>query len=129
MVIPQTISAWATTESNPVALPVADVDDDNVTINSRGSYLKIKCRITQGLNDFNLLADNQEYVYVPLKGEIHDSDPTTPWDSKWVSGIKYRYTLIFGLGYDSDGKLNGSPIKYSVSTSDWSTVDDSDVQL
>ncbi len=129
MVIPQTISAWTTTEDTPVAIPVAGNNDDNATINSRGSYLKIKCKITQGLNNSNLLAENQDYVYVPLKGEIHDSDPTTPWDSKWAPGIKYRYTLTFGLGFDSQGKLNGSPIKYSVSTTDWSSVDDSDVQL
>ena len=116
MVIPQQITAW-----NPAnSISANDAGD-------KGTYLKVNCRIRQ--NGINLLSNSEEYVdiYAPLAGVNH-SDQST-WDGLWKAGVKYKYTLTFGLGYDANGAENGSPIKFTVTTTDWETGTASNVNL
>lgn len=114
MLIPQQITAWNPT--NTIAL--------NDAIATPGSYLKIKCAITQ--NGINLLTEN--YVYVPFAGTISSS--TDAWNSKWEAGKSYTYHLQFGLGYNSQGISYGSGITYTVSVNDtWTTPVESSIPL
>ena len=114
MLIPQQITAWNPT--NTIAV--------NDVATTPGSYLKIKCAITQ--NGINLLKEND--VYVPFAGTISSS--TDAWDSKWEAGKSYTYHLQFGLGYDSLGNSYGSAITYSVSVNDtWTTPIESSIPL
>lgn len=120
MVIPQTVTAWnpATTIETNDALADA----------SKGSYLKINCRIKQnGMNLLSTASDAFVDIYAPLAGVNHSDQ--RDWDGVWKAGMRYKYTLIFGLGYDSNGSPNGSPIRFTVTTTDWETGAPSDVNL
>lgn len=108
LLIPQTLTAW-----NP----------SSGSLGNSGSYLKIKCDISQ--NGFDLL--KEKYVYVPFgyetatnhNKEAGSQEAGSQWNGKFEAGKKYRFTLEFGLGYDSTGHLNGLPIKFSVTASSW----------
>lgn len=103
MLVPQTLTPW-----DPTAAAAASQE---------GAYLRIKCEITQGRA--SLLAE--PYAYVPLKGFDADSQA---WDGQWAAGKHYVYTLTFGLGWNSEGQLNGSKITYSVTANnDWQASD------
>ena len=108
MVVPQEVKPWKP-DDNP-----------NVTSPSQsGAYLKIRCKIKQ--NGYNLLSTEQEKIcdiYTPFTGVYHGKSDV--WGS-WEAGNKYCYTLIFGLGYDEIGSLNGYPIRFTVTTTDWAT--------
>ena len=106
MVVPQEVEPW-----NP--------DEHSNVASQNGAYLKIRCKIKQ--NGYNLLSTEQEEIcdiYTPFTGVYHGKSET--WGS-WEAGEKYRYTLIFGLGYDDNGRLNGYPIRFTVTTTDWAT--------
>ena len=113
MLIPQTLTAW------DVSGTPLKVDNENQT----GSYLKIRCDITQ--KGFNLL--KEQYVYVPFGNGsgVHDT-----WDGTWVPGKSYTYHLLFGLGRNSDGLVNSEDITYTVSVADtWTTPVESSIPL
>lgn len=116
MVLPQTVIPWATTGSQPMALP-----DDG----TEQAYLKIVCDIT--LNGHDLIGTDM--VYVPLRVQTVEGMASGTTDTAWLAGYKYTYTLTFGLGFDAEGRLNGTPITFAVTaSSDW-TQHTGDVNL
>lgn len=40
-------------------------------------------------------------------------------ETAWEPGKKYIYTLNFGGGYDADGKVILSPMKFTPTVEDW----------
>ncbi len=98
MVIPQAVTPWV-----PTGGGISDAD---------GAYLEIGCTITQ--NGINLLSESS--IYAPLPGYDYGDG-----FNGWKAGVRYKYTLTFGLGYSSTGQENGYPIKFSVTTTDWAT--------
>lgn len=117
MLIPQQMTAWN---------PATTIADNDAATGAGGTYLKIECTIKQ--NNINLLKDGVEHVYVPFAGTITNTG--NDWNGQWKAGYSYIYHLQFGLGHDSEGKLNGSEISYSVSIGkDWSTNDDTILSL
>lgn len=119
MVIPQSVTAWD--PANTIAA------NDALADASKGTYLKINCRIKQ--NGHNLLSSTTDFVdiYAPLSGVNHAD--ASDWDGIWKAGVRYKYTLTFGLGLDSNGAANGSPIRFTVTTTDWETGAASNVNL
>jgi hypothetical protein len=100
LLIPQTTTA--------LTLPLATgTTFDNAT----GSYLGLKCKISNYQDDSNLVqlyptsGTDAAYVYIPAKFE-------------WKPGHKYVYTFVFGGtttgGYDENGKSVLTPITYNV---------------
>lgn len=96
---PQTLTAWNTT----LHKKIGDAD------NSDESYLIISCKIK--INDFYNLGSDDEYgtLYVPFGG----------YD--WEPGMRYIYTLVFGGGYDENGKAILQPINFDATVEDWPT--------
>lgn len=94
--IPQTLTAWApTTETKTEA--------DNA--NPKHSYLSITCRIKQ----------NGTYLF----GKGGFDTLYVPFSATWEPGKRYVYTLIFGGGYDKDGKPILTPVNFTASADDW----------
>lgn len=105
--IPQTLSPWEASMSNPIT------EDDPFLVNTRESYLKIKCKIWQNTSSGNhyLLGNESVYDYSYV-----------PFPATWESGKHYKYTLIFGGGYHKNGsEIDINPISFDVSVSDWQT--------
>lgn len=94
---PQPLTAWNTSHN----ITAAD--------NSGESYLIISCKIKIG--DFYKLGSGDEYgtLYIPFGG----------YD--WEPGMRYIYTLVFGGGYDTDGKPILQPINFEAKVEDWPT--------
>lgn len=95
---PQTLTAWNTSHN------ITDANKSNE------SYLVISCKIKIG--DFYKLGSGDEYgtLYIPFGG----------YD--WEPGMRYVYTLIFGGGYDDQGKPILTPINFEPSVEDWGEV-------
>lgn len=99
--IPQELKKWTTTAASPRTTAQAKIDKE--------SYLEISCRIQQngtylfGKNDF-------ETLYVPFS-------------AIWEPGKRYVYTLIFGGGYDKDGKPILTPVNFTASAENWNEDD------
>lgn len=94
--IPQTLTAWApTTETKTEA--------DNA--NPKHSYLSITCRIKQ----------NGTYLF----GKGGFDTLYVPFSATWEPGKRYVYTLIFGGGYDKDGKPILTPVNFTASADNW----------
>lgn len=101
MLIPQALSYWQYfTNAQPES--------------QSGSYLKIRMSASQ--QGVNLL--NEDFVYVPFGGA-----PGVSWNGQMIAGRKYTFTLVFGLGRNSQGKSNGTDITYNVNVGDWTTDD------
>lgn len=92
--IPQKLNAW-----NPS-------HDINTANTNKESYLSIECKISIG--NFYKLGSESGYgtLYVPFEAD-------------WQPGKRYVYTLIFGGGYDDQGKPILTPINFDASTEDW----------
>lgn len=111
MMIPQSHAAW--THEAP----------EKAIADATGSYLKVKCTVSDN-NSGTVLIDD-DYVYIPF-------DLTTvPWEL----GKKYTYTLVFGNGsggYDEEGNPLTSmvPITYTVeSAAEWTAVDGGTIEF
>lgn len=104
MMIPQQLKKWSTYSAG-TAVSKADAD------NAKECYLEISMKLKQ--NDSYLIGSAAEYktVYVPF-------DNGTGWEP----GKRYIYTLIFGGGYDDQGKPILSPIKFEAATVDWANA-------
>jgi len=102
MLIPQTLTPWTTTDSNPVTISTAD--------SGCQSYLKINCKITSA--GAYLVGSDDSYgaVYVPFGAEL---------GKKLEMGKKYTITLNFGVGYNEQGERSASKITYTVTVQDW----------
>ena len=101
MMIPQTLTKWSTYSAG-TAVSKHEAD------NANECYLEILMKLKQ--NDSYLIGSAAAYttVYVPF-------DNATGWEP----GKRYIYTLIFGGGYDDQGKPILSPITFNAATADW----------
>ena len=94
--IPQKLDAW-------------DTSHDIATANTnKESYLSIECKIS--INGFYYRGSESGYetLYVPFEAD-------------WEPGKRYVYTLIFGGGYDENGKAILQPINFDATVEDWPT--------
>ncbi len=110
LMLPQTVTPWATTAGSPVTTAAADA--------AHNAYLKIRCTIISGAVT---LVDN-DYVYIPFS-------------VNWQQGKKYTYTLVFGAGsggFDENGNPldNMLPISYTVAAADdWTDIDGGNISF
>lgn len=116
--LPQTVSAWATTAGTPVTVAAAD---GTASADGQG-ILAITCHITSAGQDLVGTSAANETVYIPF-------------GFTWAQGKKYIYTLVFGKGtgaYDEDGKPLDTmlPITYTVSTvNGWDAITPDDIEF
>ena len=105
--IPQTLTAWTVSAPNKSKLE-AD--------NAKQCYLEITCKIRQ--SGVYLLGSASEYktIYVPF-------------GDTWKPGKRHIYTLIFGGGYDDEGKAVLKPIRFDAETTGWVDADNKDVNV
>ena len=103
LVIPQQLRAWQTSTTTPKTKDDADKDKEG--------YLGISCKIKVNGEYIKGDASNFEYIWVPFGAD-------------WQPGKRYVYTLIFGGGYDKDGKPILQPINFDPSVEDWVNVHD-----
>lgn len=98
--IPQTLTKWDTSHN---------IETANA---KKESYLSIECKISIG--DSYKLGSKSGYgtLYVPFEAD-------------WEPGKRYVYTLIFGGGYDADGKTILQPINFDASVEEWPTDENS----
>ena len=101
--VPQQLTKWATTASKPMTIEEADV--------AKQCYLEIICKISIDGTYPHGTATQFESLYIPFAAD-------------WQPGKRYVYTLIFGGGYDRDGKAILQPINFEPSVEDWGNVDD-----
>lgn len=94
--VPQTLKAWDVT--TPKTIEQAK--------NNGESYLEIFCKIKQE----NEYVFGSETAYLPLY---------VPFGTTWEQGKHYIYTLIFGGGYDANGKPILQPINFEAEAEDW----------
>lgn len=94
---PQTLTAWNTSHN----ITEADNLDE--------SYLVISCKIKIGSSYHAGSETEYKTLYVPFGG----------YD--WEPGMRYIYTLVFGGGYDENGKAILQPINFDATVEDWPT--------
>lgn len=92
--VPQVLSPWVPSDKN-----IDAANKDKLT------YLEISCRIKQN-NTYLFGKNGFETLYVPFS-------------ATWEPGKRYVYTLIFGGGYDRDGKAILQPINFEPSVETW----------
>ena len=92
--VPQVLRPWVPSDKN--------IDAAN---NDKLTYLEISCRIKQN-NTYLFGKNGFETLYVPFS-------------ATWEPGKRYVYTLIFGGGYDRDGKAILQPINFEPSVETW----------
>lgn len=111
MVIPQVLTAW-----DPTTQCIYVVDGVSTKTLTTGSYLAIDCKIFDTQTGSYMIGDATSYetIYAPFL-----ADPDNP-TATWEPGIRYTYTLSFGSGYSSQGKLIGDRVlNISVSITPW----------
>lgn len=103
-VIPQQLTAWQTNATTAKTIEEAD--------NDKQCYLRIYCKI-KVKNEYKIGdASKYDYIYVPF-------------GDSWEPGKRYVYTLIFGGGYDKDGKAILIPVNFTADAEDWKDGDNS----
>lgn len=110
MMIPQQLTKWSTSAGTAVSKLEAD--------KAKECYLEIAMKLKQ--NDSYIIGSATGYttVYVPF-------DNGTGWEP----GKRYIYTLIFGGGYDDQGKPILSPITFDAATTNWVDAAGTDVNI
>ena len=111
MVIPQVLTAW-----DPTTQCIYVVDGVSTKTLTTGSYLAIDCKIFDTQTGSYMIGDATSYetIYAPFLADPGDST------AAWEPGIRYTYTLSFGSGYSSQGKLIGDRVlNISVSITPW----------
>ncbi len=105
IVAPQVLSPWTTTPTT--AVPISTANEN------KNTYLAISMRLKQ--NGTYVIGSDTDYrtIYVPFSN-----------GEGWLPGKRYIYTLVFGGGYDEDGKLILDPITFEPVASDWTDVDE-----
>lgn len=103
LVIPQQLTAWNT--NTTTAKTKAEADND------KEGYLGISCKIKVNGVDYKIGNEDENesgygYIYVPF-------------GDTWEPGKRYLYTLIFGGGYDKDGKAILIPVNFTADTEEW----------
>ena len=104
---PQTLTAWTVSGDSKTK---AQADD------AKQCYLEIACKIRQ--NGVYLLGSASEYktIYVPF-------------GDTWKPGKRHIYTLIFGGGYDDQGKAVLNPIRFDAETTGWGDANNKAVNV
>lgn len=92
--IPQQLNAW-----NPS-------HDINTANSNNESYLSIECKISIDGSNIIDTETTGDKLYVPFGAD-------------WQPGKRYVYTLVFGGGYDADGKPILLPINFEPSVEEW----------
>lgn len=105
-VIPQQLTAWQTNATT--AKTIAEADD------AEECYLGIGCKIKVNGQYLKIGENESEYGYIYV-----------PFGDTWEPGKRYLYTLIFGGGYDKDGKAILIPVNFTADTEDWKDGDNS----
>ena len=108
LLVPQQLTAWTTSATTPKTKTDADA--------AMESYLEISCKIQQSDLYLHGGATKFETLYVPF-------------GASWEPGKRYIYTLIFGGGYDNQGKPILTPIDFEANVDDWGVESSSDVDL
>lgn len=103
-VIPQQLTAWQTNATTAKTIDEAD--------NDKQCYLRIYCKIK--VKDEYKIGDASKYDYIYV-----------PFGDTWEPGKRYVYTLIFGGGYDKDGKAILIPVNFTADAEDWTDGDNS----
>lgn len=105
IVAPQVLSPWTTTSTT--AVPISTADEN------KNTYLAISMRLQK--NGTYVIGSSSEYttVYMPFSNGTEG----------WLPGKRYIYTLVFGGGYNSDGKLILDPITFEPVVDDWTDED------
>ena len=105
---PQELTAWKVSETGTKTKEQAD--------DAKQCYLEIACKIRQ--SGAYLLGSASEYktIYVPF-------------GDTWKPGKRHIYTLIFGGGYDDQGKAVLNPIRFDAETTGWVDADNKDVNV
>lgn len=98
--IPQTLTKWDTSHN---------IETANA---KKESYLSIECKISIGDVYYSGSKSGYGTLYVPFGAD-------------WEPGKRYVYTLIFGGGYDADGKTILQPINFDASVEEWPTDENS----
>lgn len=94
--VPQTLTAWVPSTETMAAADAAT---------PAHSYLEISCKIKQ----------NGSYLF----GKSGFESLYVPFSATWDPGKRYVYTLIFGGGYDKDGKPILTRVNFTASVEDW----------
>lgn len=90
--IPQTLTPWDTSISK------GEADKEE---NKFQSYLEVDCKIEQ------------------KEATAYEGTLYIPFGAEWQPGKRYTYTLIFGGGYDDQGKPILTPITFEPSVENW----------
>ena len=115
--VPQELIPWATTPSSPMTKEAADA--------AKQSYLEVNCKIWK---DGHLIFGTET--------EVKDlTDPEgyktlyVPFGTSWEPGKRHIYTLIFGGGYDDQGKQFLMPINFEATVENWKDVTSSNFDM
>lgn len=96
--IPQQLNKWTTTAESPRSIEQAKADNQ--------SYLEISCRIKLDGIDRVGPESTIDKLYVPFGAD-------------WQPGKRYVYTLVFGGGYDKNGKPILQSINFKPEVQEW----------
>lgn len=103
LVVPQGVTAWVVSGDDKKNIAGADEVGQ--------SYLSVTCILKQNGQDLTTTDDaGYSTVYIPFSAD-------------WMPGKRYVYTLIFGGGYDSDGKAILTPINFDAAVENWKDGD------
>lgn len=106
MLLPQNPTRW-----NPATETIATTS---------GCYLAIQLRIVDQDGHYHLgAADRYDVVYVPFETGVYNDDEV---QISWQHNKRYLYTLVFGGGYDDQGKPVIQPISMTTAIEPWQMV-------
>ena len=105
MLMPQTLTAWIPAWED--ATNGTTITDNNNAAD-KGCYLDIQVRIKDQDGNYVLGASDFVHVY-------------TPFAAIWTLNTRYRYTLIFGAGYDDQGNPFVQPVGIEATIEPWQT--------
>lgn len=102
---PQELKKWSTTSGTAVSKLEADKPENSET------YLIVDCKIEQN------------------GSTLHDGVLYIPFGATWQPGKRYIYTLVFGGGFDDNGKPILTPIEFDAEVADWADATDNSGEL
>lgn len=121
LLVPQILNKWENTKENKVATSDADAKGQ--------SYIAVECKM------YSVTSDGKKNYF--LGSDTTYGTAYIPFAATWLPGNIYTYNIRFadttGPGSDVPGGFNDggdpimTPITYSVSVSDWNTVDSSNL--
>lgn len=111
ILLPQNIEKWVTTPENPVTIATAD--------QNKRCYLSVQCNIKQ--KGQTVFCNAGQDGKLGTQDDVQDGLGTMyiPLEVNWNPGTRYIYTLVFGGGFDADGKLILTPISVTPTVEEW----------